>query len=247
MKQLQQIIEAQGLSTKEAMVYLSLLELGEASVAAIASRASVKRPTAYLLLEELQRKSYVTSVTKGRSLCYSALNPYSLLEERYQNYKQLEEVVPVLSRIYEQKHVAPEMRVFSGADGLRRIMQDTLKAKTDILAWADIKLATETLGDFYQEYVRQRVKRGIWARAIFADDATARDFRKKAKEELREVYLVPRAAYPFKNEINIYDDKIAVLSHADYVGVIIQNKNIADTQRAIFRLGFEYAKLLSKQ
>ena len=53
--------------------------------------------------------------------------------------------------------------------------------------------------------------------------------------------------YLFKNEINIYDDKVAIISHEDQIGVIIQNKNIADTQRSIFELGFEYAKILEKQ
>jgi hypothetical protein len=44
--------------------------------------------------------------------------------------------------------------------------------------------------------------------------------------------------------INIYDDKVAIVSHQDQVGVIIENKNIADTQRSIFNFAFDYAKIL---
>ena len=136
------------------------------------------------------------------------------------------------------------MTVFEGIAGLKRIMNDTLTSTTEILAWADIKLATESLPDFYPEYVKERVKRGIWARAIFGDDLVAREFKKREREQLREVYLVPKRIYPFSNEINIYDSKVAVLAHEDQLGVIIQNQAIAETQRAIFRLGFEYAKML---
>ena len=67
----------------------------------------------------------------------------------------------------------------------------------------------------------------------------------KGKEELRELYFIPRNEFPFKNEINIYDDKVAIISHEDNVGVILQNKNIADTQRSIHKLTFNYAKILS--
>lgn len=67
------------------------------------------------------------------------------------------------------------------------------------------------------------------------------------KEELREVYLVPKEKFPFENEINIYDDKVAIISHADKVGVIIQNQSIADTQKAIFKLAFEYAQIVESK
>ncbi len=71
-------------------------------------------------------------------------------------------------------------------------------------------------------------------------------FKKFGEAELREIYLIPKEKFPFRNEINIYDDKVAIISHEDEIGVIIQNKNIADTQRSIFELGFEYAKILER-
>ena len=61
------------------------------------------------------------------------------------------------------------------------------------------------------------------------------------------MYLIPKEDYPFKNEINIYDDKIAIISHEDKMGVIIQNANIAETQRSIFNFAFKYAKIAEKE
>jgi hypothetical protein len=90
------------------------------------------------------------------------------------------------------------------------------------------------------------VQRKIWLRGIFCSDDTGLTFKKRGVSELREVHLVPKDKFPFKNEINIYDDKVAIISHQDEIGVIIQNQNIADTQRAIFNLAFEYAKILEK-
>jgi hypothetical protein len=42
--------------------------------------------------------------------------------------------------------------------------------------------------------------------------------------------------------MNIYDDKIAILSYDEPVGVVLQNRAIADMQRSIFNLSFELAK-----
>ncbi len=69
-------------------------------------------------------------------------------------------------------------------------------------------------------------------------------FKERGKEELREIYIIPKEKFPFYNEINIYDDKVAIISHQDQGGVIIQNQFIADTQRSIFKLGFKYAKII---
>jgi len=66
------------------------------------------------------------------------------------------------------------------------------------------------------------------------------------KQALREVYLIPKEEFYFDNEINIYDDKVAIISHEDQVGVIIQNEHIANSQRAIFKLAFQHAKELEK-
>ena len=82
---------------------------------------------------------------------------------------------------------------------------------------------------------------------MFTYDENGLNFKKNSEKELREVYLVPSEKFPFENEINIYNDKISITSLKDKIGVIIQNQNIADTQRAIFNLGYEYAKLFEKE
>jgi len=125
-------------------------------------------------------------------------------------------------------------------------MEDTLTTSTELLCWANPNLVFGLLKEYYPSYIKKKVERKIWLRGIFCKDDTAEIFKLKGKEELREIYLVPKSKYPFKNEINIYDDKVSIISHEDNVGIIIQNQNIADTQRAIFNLAFDYAKTLDK-
>ncbi len=53
---LESVLQAAGLTDKEARIYLAALELGQAPVLRIAQKAGIKRPTAYVTLGELQAK-----------------------------------------------------------------------------------------------------------------------------------------------------------------------------------------------
>ena len=55
----QQVLENLGLSEKEAEIYLALLELGTGTVVEVAKKSGVKRPTAYLVLDELKKMGYI--------------------------------------------------------------------------------------------------------------------------------------------------------------------------------------------
>jgi len=137
---------------------------------------------------------------------------------------------------------------FEGEAGIIHVMEDTLTSSGEILCWADAKAATTTiLSDYYPRYIKKKVERSIWLRGIFSFDEEAQKLKDRGEEELREIYMIPKVEYPFKNEINIYDDKVAIVSHQDKVGIIIHNSYIADTQRSIFNFAFKHAKLAEKE
>ena len=73
-------------------------------------------------------------------------------------------------------------------------------------------------------------------------DQAAVSFKQRDKQELRESVLIPKARFPLHGEMNIYNDKIALLSYDQPVAVLIQNRAMADMQRSIFNLSFEIAK-----
>lgn len=245
---LTQTLTQLGLSDKEAKVYLSLLTLKEALPSVISKHANIKRPTTYLILDQLAEKGLASKVKKGSYYHFQPITPHNLLEKQHKIYQNIEEALPELLSLHEKFAVKPQVSYFEGKKGLIQIMEDTLTTSTDLLCWADVTLATKTLlEDYYPSYIKTKVERKIWLRGIFSYDKNALNLKQRGKEELREVYLIPKEDYPFKNEINIYDNKIAIISHEDKMGVIIQNANIADTQRSIFNFAFKYAKLAEKE
>lgn len=245
---LEKILQNQGLSEKEAKIYLILLELHEALPSTISRKSGIKRPTTYVILDQLIQKGFVSRIKKGPNLFYQALNPKQFLEEQESKFKELKLALPELTCLHKLYTSMPQMSVFEGKDGLIKIMEDTLTVSNKmLLCWADISSAVYTvLEDYYPTYIAKKIKNEVHLKGIFPYEKRSLEFKKRGKAELREVHLIPKERFPFRNEINIYDDKVAIISHQDAVGVIIQNQSIADSQRTIFDLGFEYAALLEK-
>lgn len=65
----EKILQELGLTEIEAKIYLASLELGTDTVLKIAKKAEVKRPTAYIALDSLFSKGFV-SKSKKRALPY---------------------------------------------------------------------------------------------------------------------------------------------------------------------------------
>ncbi len=239
---LNKVLENVGFSEKEAKIYLALLELKEAFPSIIAKRAGTKRANTYFILEDLAKRGLASKIKKNGYYYFQSLSPHSLIDNYKDKCHNLESSLPELLSLNKSYIAKPQMSLFEGEEGLIRLMEDTLTSSTDMYCWADVELAITSLNDYYPAYLKKRVKKGIFLKGIFCNDKYARESQEKSKEELREVLLISKKDYPFDNEINIYDDKISIISHKDKVGVIITNKHIANTQRSIFRLTFDNLK-----
>lgn len=244
---LENLLQRIGLNEKEAKVYLTLLELKESPISLIAKKSNLKRPTVYIILETLEKNGFASHFKREKVLYYRASDPKLILESEKNKIQELERALPDLQSIQSRFEIVPQMSVYQGKNGLIQIMEDTLNSKEELLCWCDVDLATNTiLSDYFPRYLEKKIQKKIWLKGIFMHNEGGLRHKKNQDTELREVYLIPKDKFPFKNEINIYDDKVAIISHEDCVGVIIQNKSIADTQKAIFNLAFEYAKILEK-
>lgn len=244
-----------GFNDKEAHVYLTVLELNEALPSAISRRSGIKRSTTYLILDQLQKRGLISHIKRSGHLYYQACNPNSLIENQRKKYDEirksindLEQALPELLSLHQDLANTPQMSVFKGKEGLIQIMEDTLTVKDKmLLCWSNVELCVyDLLRDYYPTYISKKISGGVCLKGVFAYDKMAVRFKKRGVEELREVYLIPKDKYLIENEINIYDDKVAIIAPQDQVGVIIQNAHIANTQRSIFNLAFEYAKILEK-
>jgi sugar-specific transcriptional regulator TrmB len=251
-KDLIHILEAIGLHGNEAQLYLAGLQLGSAPASDYAKAAAINRITTYNTLEELVQRGLFTVVKKMRSKWYAPVAPEYMALEARKSADALGRVLPELRSLQGAKYRKPRVRFFEGWEGVRHVYEDSLTAKSEILNFANSAVVRKFWPNYDEEYVAERVKRGIRLRGIAPDDATGRRVHGEDHERLREIRLVPAADFDFTNEINIYDHKVAICSfdsglarEGDMFGVIIESKEVAETQKQIFEMAWRYAGLPS--
>ncbi len=239
------ILEAVGLDSKESQLYIAGLKMGTAPASDYAKATGMNRITSYNVLEELVHKGYFTMVRKLRAKWYAPVAPEYVALEARKNAQALESALPELRSLQGSKYRKPRVRFFEGWEGVRHVYDDTLTATTELLNFANSTVVRQFWPKYDEEYVDQRVKRGIRLRGIAPDDPTGKRVHGEDTEKLREIRLVPAAHFDFKNEIKIYDHKVAIISFAEneraMFGVIIESKEVAETQRQIFEMAWRFA------
>ncbi|HEY4497453.1 MAG TPA: hypothetical protein VJC20_01700 [Candidatus Paceibacterota bacterium] len=84
-------------------------------------------------------------------------------------------------------------------------------------------------------YAVERRKRKIRERAIVPDTPTARKYLDAYNKEVTQIAFVLYSKYRFSLEMNIYDSKVTYVTFREpFISVLIEDKAIADTHRAIF-------------
>ncbi len=249
---IQNTLHKLGLKNHQSTVYFALLQMGSGNIMDIAKRAGLKRTTTYSILDGLVHKGFVSLHKKGAHREYTAENPRKLpeiLDIEIQKTKQRQQnfidALPELLSFYNASATKPAIKYFEGMEGMKQVFNETLQLNKgeEILAYSSAESIHEYLGDDYVKfYLSERVRKGIIQRAIAEDSSAARRHQKHDKQELRITRLVDKKRFPFTNEINIFRNKIIIMSYADLLGVIIESDNIAKTQKAIFELAWIGAK-----
>lgn len=249
---LKQILQKIGLSDKDAEVYIACLELGTQPASVIAKKAGLKRPTTYLILEALLKRGLVSEYTGSNVKYFTAVSPEYLLNyvekqrrELTSHQREIEQFLPQFQALSNPYSIAPKVRFYEGIEGIERVMDDTLTAKTEILNFVDIEkwFAREDLKRYIMIYAKRRAEKKIPLRGIIIDTPLAREYTgEKYPGDLTLTHkrFFPKDLTIFHNEINIYDNKVSIcsLGKHELLGVILESKEIADSHRSIFELAW---------
>ncbi|MFH1749789.1 MAG: helix-turn-helix domain-containing protein [bacterium] len=237
-------LEKLGLGEKEQKVYLALLQLGKATANEIAYKSKIKRPTTYDILYRFKKDNFSYETEENGKRKFIANPPDKLLRILEEEKKNLEDDLPFLKSIYNINPSRPKVAYFEGLEGIMQLYDDTLtiSKNEELLVYVTAE-APEALPDFIPDYVQRRVKKGIRVRGLYQDSAKIQEYLSKNKEQLRISKIVNPKDFTLKNEINIYANKIIILTFKpEPFGVMIESKEIANTQRAIFEMAWRGIK-----
>lgn len=243
-----ELLQNLGLDQKESALYLALLELGQAEVSSIAEKAGIKRPTAYFVLNDLENKGFVHSVTSGKTKNFVAEDPKKLLALEKTKIADLEQALPGLLGLASKGLYKPGVRFFTGTAGIKAVYEETLLQPTgsEMLAIGHAQVVEEKIPGFGQWYIKRRVEGGISMRAITPATPGGVAVVKRDALELRHTRILNPEQFSEPVEINIYGDKVSAVSliENELVGVIIESKVLAQAHRQIFEILWQSAKEL---
>jgi HTH-type transcriptional regulator, sugar sensing transcriptional regulator len=256
MSELQTTLQKIGLNKKQAAVYIAALELGEASMTELTKKAGLKRPTVYLLVEELELMGLLSSFKKGKRTVHTAQHPNRLLEIMRSRGQQVEEMLPDLLALYNTPKDKPKIQVFEGKRGVEMLYDEihaALGQKQETLLFTDIKSLTKHFPSALEEY-RARLKKikRPRIRELNYGDAAGIMWAKEMSREMKDnpnhsIRLLPTDHQLGNTDNIIFGSKLAIISYKkDIFVVVIESAEVAQTYRALFEAAWKQGCLPKK-
>ena len=234
------LLEKLGLSQKEAKLYLVSLEAGPATIAKLAQKSGLKRGTIYEFLDEMLEKGLLEVIIYGKRRLYRGVEPKKLEKIIDRQKEILNSLLPDLALLTSNSQEKPKIRFYEGKSGILAAYYEILDlpSKSEVLGFSTFEGIYKIFPEnSINNYIQRRVVKNIRQKLIMPSDKFGENHIADNVNELRETILIPKEKFPITNEINIYQNKVAIISLGEEkVGVIIESKQIADTQRAIFNL-----------
>jgi len=227
-----------GLSEKESSIYLLLLKLKKATIIKLAKITGVKRTSVYHCIDTLIEKGLVSKLEKDTAKYYFAEDPETTLKKMMREKKEsIESLIPDLKNIFGREFVQPEIRVYENEQGLRKVMEDVLSCSDKLARYyvSNYNLEDMLGREFMETFIKKRVEAGVKSLSLRPFDYKP-SFEKDSThaKQLREARFMPENM-KMKPFISIYDNHVAMISTRDEkVGFIIESKEFADAQKAIF-------------
>jgi sugar-specific transcriptional regulator TrmB len=239
-------LEAVGLTEKQAKVYVAALFLGPAAVQRIAEQAEVNRATTYVILAELAEMGLVSETTEGKKTVFVAEPPEAIerhlntLEKEIESRKaQLKESLRDLKEVNRVETVdAPVVRFFKGPEAVMAV-SSYLKRKapknSEVYSLSNFDEVLKIFPDVVNKNPQDRKRKNITSKLIYSSETSSLDNDPGTGRKVKKIDS------PVKGDINIYSDRMSILSYKDddSVGVIIESKEIVAAMRQLFELAWD--------
>src|SRR3989344_1179281 len=241
-----------GLDKNESVVYVALLRRGTATAKPIIESTKLHRQLVYNSLDSLIRKGLVSYFLESNIKHFKACDPKQLLDYFEKRRRMLakrekifKEAIPQLEKIFNQERESQSAEIYHGNRGMKTILYDTLKENKEILIMGASDIKSEAFlyhsKYIFPNYYKIKEKREIRLKILFSVD-----MRNRSKEIDRLKYsesrILPKE-FTSNSNMMIYGDKIAMIFWGSKpFGVIIQSRDIANSNRARFDLLWKIAK-----
>ena len=231
-----------GLNEKESQVYLGLLELGTATVHPIATKAGIKRPTTYLILEDLQKKGLVSVVPREKKAMYTAESPEKLLNDLSKKQELVKRFLPNMLALYNTKKEKPQIQLFEGKEGVAEVYKKVFASPA-----ADFFCTLSGVMGVFPE-IPDDLKKLALAKKIKVRELVTQELhdlahaRTMPQHDFYENRFVPKNMQ-FLTDNVFFQDSVAFFSYSPYLfSVVITSKGVVTSLKTLFEMAWQAAE-----
>jgi len=238
--EIQEALQTLGLNEKESAVYTALLQLGRASAYSISEKSGLKKPTTYVVLEELIKKGLARRVPRVKKQIYVAQSPeqaFAVAEEKLMLARQK---LPELAALARSESNKVHTLYFEGLNGIKQLVEHRIKemkGEKMVGFWATDKNVDPELSEYFKnEWAPKLHKLGITMRGVVPEDPILEEYRSADQKYGREMKVLPTTEYSSEVAIDVLGDMVRIQDYKNLQGVILENADVAKTMREIFEM-----------
>lgn len=241
-----------GLTESEATIYLQLVNGGIQTVKQIADSTDINRTTVYRHLESLVEKSLAEWLISKRGKKVQLTSPdriQDIIRTKKKKIQKLEKSLPnlltTLKKLEKKEKYKTQVRYYEGSEGIKQMIWNTLQAKNTLRSYSPFGrrdfVDPKWEDKFEAEWVRRELSDKIITNETsktYIDNKLVNSYR-----ETLQIKIIPSEKFYITSDITIYKNTVSIASFEkeNLVGVEIENKEMAKTQKSIFDIVWEAA------
>lgn len=237
------LLKKLGLSEKESIIYIDLLENGISSISQIVERTKIHRPEAYRYIPLLKERWFICEIKKTKRKLFLPESPENIKSLLDNLNKDIENYLPDLISIYGRTEKRPNVKYLEWKKAVTYVFDDivnTLK-KWDIFYRVSSEKDVDRANSYLSSDYRSRRDKKELERFVIM--SKSQSILKKPRLE-REIVVIPPEYDEFADDVHmvIYGNKVAFIEYNTETTIIIENAFIAEFQKKIFKLLFKMLK-----
>jgi len=197
-------LQKTGFTDKEALVYVSLLELGGAYPSKIAEYSGLKRATTYNILTTLSIRGLVNEIEKRNKIFYQIDKPSKLIkysdskiEMAKEGLERAQKILPDLESLFSMLGDKPKVLFFEGPETVQTICDDMVAGigNYEMIAISNAKKFRNYMKESeLRDFIKSKDRLNISTRAIIPDTLEDRSCSPEVFSEINP-QLSPKVRY----------------------------------------------------
>lgn len=232
------LLQRLGLSEHESRLYVGLIESGPSTIAAIAKKTGLHRPTVYSVVDDLIERGLVTPGQRGARTFFTAEPPEKLQYLLEDAQRDLYQLIPELKALVETKNKRPVSKLLEGKQGIAFVFDDLVKTLKHGDVFYRYSSARQSRDAYLPKNYREIRDQKKLERFVITNPTQAAG---KGPRMERAVKVVPEKYGLFDQDVTqvIYGNKVAFIDYNSETALLVENPALAAFQKNLFKMLYD--------